>query len=533
MKKLLLLVLLFGILIDANSQPPLLWSKDFVAGMTNSFSNYPLIENENDTISVIGFKNTPFGQRLLIVKYDLNGDTISTMSLGNDSVINNVISDYKFDSYNHVYILQKEYLEWYKTKIVIQKYSLNGNLIWVEQIQNVADTSFLPNSLNLINDTCLFVTAYREYDYPEPGDDVIFTTSIPYVYTYNSNGNPLWERNFDPNTEISYFLHDQFSHNDTAFLFGLNSSSVKCLVRIDINNNIIVSNNLVLPGGVNDVQLTSDNKLLISPYFGYRINKANLNGSIIWSRYFGTNLPINVTGDQIISTIQDVDGNIYLTGRHFGPGYGTPSHTNNDILTIKCDNNGNQIWQNRYQYNIENADIGNIIKLKNGNVYVGGSSQRNGITSDDDYLVLKIDSASGFTNGIYRYNGISNDDDAITSIFIFDNGNVALTGLTFNGTQYDWTTQLLSDVLMSIPGFDIENNVQVFPNPILKGDLLTINGNDFSEYTLVSSIGQIVQSANLSRNENQVIRIGNIQSGIYFLHLITDKGIKSRKIIVN
>ncbi|MBK8875713.1 MAG: hypothetical protein IPN13_18095 [Bacteroidetes bacterium] len=50
--------------------------------------------------------------------------------------------------------------------------------------------------------------------------------------------------------------------------------------------------------------------------------------------------------------------------------YGTPSYTNADILTLKYNSNGNLIWQSRYEYGINNADIGNVIILKNGQIYV-------------------------------------------------------------------------------------------------------------------------------------------------------------------
>ena len=204
MKRLILILTLIGIMTNTYSQSTLLWSKDFTTGLNNYYSDYPSIQTVDDTIKVIGRKNTANGQRLLIVKYDLIGDTISTKTYGNDSVANNTIIDYKFDTLNHVYILSKEQLGFYKSKIVLQKYSLDGNLIWVEQVQSPADTSYTPRSLGLANDTCIFISAYKEYDYPEPGDDVIFTTTLSQLYAFNSNGNQLWQREFNPNFQNKF-----------------------------------------------------------------------------------------------------------------------------------------------------------------------------------------------------------------------------------------------------------------------------------------------------------------------------------------
>jgi len=532
MKRLTLILTLIGIVTNTYSQSTLLWSKNFTTGLNNYYSEYPSIQTIADTIKVIGRKNTTNGQRLLIVKYDLFGDTISTKTYGNDSVFNNAIIDYKFDTSNHVYILHKEQLGFYKSKIVLQKYSLDGNLIWVNQIQNPADTSYSPRSLGLANDTCLFITAYKEYDYPEQGDDVIFTTTLSQLYALNSNGNQLWQREFNPNTEINWFAYDIFIHNSTAFLFANNTSFINRLVKVDVNNNLTVNTNTGILNGINNVQLTPDNNLLITAWTRYRISKVNLTGSLIWTQQYGTNLPSNVSGDEMKATIQDSAGNIYITGRHYGLNYGTPSYTNADILTLKYDNNGTLIWQNRYEYGVNNADIGNTITLKNGQVYVGGNSQRLGVGTDYDYVVLKIDSATGLSTGVYRYDGLANGDDAVSSLFIFDNGNVALTGLSYINSQYDWTTQLLSDVVLSVQNISLENNFQVYPNPTASGEVLTITGNGIKSYSIISAVGQIVQQGSFEANDIHSIRLDNVTTGMYLLYLKTDKGITTRKLIV-
>jgi hypothetical protein len=529
MKRLILILTLIGIITNTYSQSTLLWSKDFTTGLNNYYSEYPSIQSIADTIKIIGRKNAANGQRLLIVKYDLFGDTISTKTYGNDSVFDNSIIDFKFDTLNHVYILSKEQLGFYKSKIVLQKYSLDGNLIWVEQVQSPADTSYTPRSLGLANDTCIFITAYKEYDYPEPGDDVIFTTTLSQLYAFNSNGNQLWQREFNPNTEINWFAYDIFIHNSDIFLFG----SAGKLVKVDINNNLTFNGNTGIINGVSEVQLTPDNNLLITAGFGkYRISKVTLTGNLIWTQQYGTNLPSNVIADEMKATIQDSDGNIYITGRHYGMNYGTPSYTNADILTLKYNSNGNLIWQNRYEYGVNNADIGNAIILKNGQIYVGGNSQRLGVTTDYDYVVLKIDSATGVSTGVYRYNGLANGDDAVSSLYVFDNGNVALTGLSYINSQYDWTTQLLSDVVLSVQNIDKESSFRVYPNPTASGEVLTIVGSGIKSYSIISATGQIIQQGTLEANELNSIYINNVSAGMYLLYLKTDSGIMTRKLIV-
>jgi hypothetical protein len=196
--------------------------------------------------------------------------------------------------------------------------------------------------------------------------------------------------------------------------------------------------------------LTPDNKLLILSGTKYRISKADLNGNLIWTKYYGTNLPSNITADEFRAVIQDTDGNIYATGRHYGDGYGTASYSNADILTIKYDINGTIIWENRFEYGVNNADIGNAITLNLGNVYVGGQSQGNGIGSNYDYIVLQMDSAIGDLSGGYVYNGSNNDEDIVSSLVGLANGDIALTGLSSVNQYSDWTTQLIGNLTVDV-----------------------------------------------------------------------------------
>ena len=117
MKQLTLLLTMIGFINNIYSQSSLLWSKDFATGLNNYYSEYPSMQTIADTIKVIGRKNTANGQRLLIVKYNMLGDTLSTKTYGNDSVFNNTIIDFKFDSTNHVYILKKNNLAFTNQKL--------------------------------------------------------------------------------------------------------------------------------------------------------------------------------------------------------------------------------------------------------------------------------------------------------------------------------------------------------------------------------------------------------------------------------
>jgi hypothetical protein len=527
MKQIYLITAILGVVANTYAQSALLWSKDYNTAQTNFYSDFPVIKKGGNTIEVAGLKNTDYGQRLLIVKYNLLGDTISTNTYGNDSVSDNQIVDYQIDSSGYVYILNREKLAFYKSKVVLQKYSLSGNLIWVKQIQSPADTSYSPHSLGLMNDTSIMVTLNKEYDYPGPNDDLVFTKYRCQLYAYNMDGNRLWQREFDPVTELDYFSYRIFIHNNEIFLFG----GFGKLVKMNVFNNLIFNSNTNDLYGVSDVKVTPDNNLLISANL-YRILKVDLNGSLIWIKQYPTNLPANISGDKINATTQDSVGNVYLNGIHYGKNHGTPGYTYADILTLKYSSSGNLIWENRYEYGGNSSDVGKTIGLKNGYVYVGGGSQNSGAGTDMDYLILKINASTGTYAGEYRYNRTAGNNEIVSSVKVFDNGNVALTGLADNNGQYGWTTQLLSDIVLSAPSYGGPDMLQVYPNPCAGGDVLTVIGDGVKSYSITSVLGNIIQQDLFVSGGLKTIPTDNIPKGIYVICFNTDKGLVKRKIVV-
>lgn len=532
MKKLFTILIAIGFWSNAIAQETIIWTADFETNLSNYYSNYPKIKTVENTIIVTGVKNSDSGQRFLSVKYNMDGDTITTSEYGKDSVSNNKLIDYKFDSNNSLYLLHHDYLEYYKSRIVIQKYSDSGDLLWVQQIQNDADTSFRANSFVIINDTCLFVIGYKEYDYPVEGDDVSMLTSIPFIYAFNSEGNSLWERQFNPSTEFNYFIHKIVSYDNKALLFGNSTSNYFSMVIIGLDMSVSFIKDLEIENGINHILFTNDNNLLITSQSTYRITKLGFDGKQIWATHFETYLPSNVSGDEIKSIIQDENGNIIVTGRHYGDEYNTENYTNADILTIKYDKEGNLIWKNRFEYNGNNADIGNALYLKGDNVYVGGQSQNNGVGTGYDYLVLKVDPIIGASEGTYRFNGVLDGDDAVSSLNVLDDGKVVLTGISYSNSSYNWTTQLLSDVITSINQIKNKSEISIFPNPIENNGTLHFTNSDFEHYFISDVNGRILTSGLLNKSTENKISILNYKQGIYFMTLRNNDYSITNKLIV-
>ncbi|MDH4207542.1 MAG: SBBP repeat-containing protein, partial [Anaerolineae bacterium] len=129
----------------------------------------------------------------------------------------------------------------------------------------------------------------------------------------------------------------------------------------------------------------------------------------------------------------DGNGNVYVTGRSFGPG----SH--GDFATIKYDAAGTQKWVRRYTSS-GYADDGalDIALDSNGNVIVTGFTTTKG--SGFDYLTIKY-SPSGtaiFTKG---YNGPGDGADIARAVAVDSKNNVYVTGASLgDDTNSDMCT---------------------------------------------------------------------------------------------
>jgi hypothetical protein len=173
--------------------------------------------------------------------------------------------------------------------------------------------------------------------------------------------------------------------------------------------------------------------LFYSPFLNAQIN-------IQWeARYNNTS---NV--DQVEDYELDASGNSYVTGSSF-------NGTDYDIVTVKYDNNGNQVWINIYGGS--GLDQAKALTIdNNGDIIVTGAYKNtSGVATDWDIFILKINGSTGAQvwSNVYTgsdYYDIGNDVAVNSSneIYIVGNYNFSSTDLDMIVMRYSSAGSLMS-----------------------------------------------------------------------------------------
>jgi hypothetical protein len=248
---------------------------------------------------------------------------------------------------------------------------------------------------------------------------------------YNQNGHQLWETNYsigpDNGVQVVGLSIDKAENVflEANFFPGFSTGSCYLTLKYDVNGmggafaynpttdaaslarslNLDNLGNIILTGG----------NAYYYPNFCYGTYKLNTNG-----QYISTNLyPNVVTGNsQATSTALDQVGSIYVSG--YSPSLGT--NGDSDIVTIKYDSKGNQVWLQRYNGPGHGNDAGNAITVDNsGNVYVAGyETEANGFTSmiliKYSPVTLESQSNGNITLRTYGSSGETFDIQASTNL---------------------------------------------------------------------------------------------------------------------
>lgn len=372
----------------------------------------------------------------LTIKYDTAGNTLWTArynGLGNkaDEAIAILV-----DTSGNAYITGYSYggLSTHNDIVTI-KYNSTGNLQWIDRYDGGKSSGDYPKDIkrDMYGNIYVCGSSYQGGYWNFPDEYTIIK--------YSNTGNRLWVKNYDHTStqgECFAMTLDIIGNicvtgwiEDT--LMNSNSVNIKFTPLGDIEWVKSYDGVGCSGEGFSDMTIDKEGKIYLvgSTYsrnsrHDYLILKFNSRGEI--ENVFTYDGPAHST-DIPTKIALDKNGNIYVTGRSVG------NNGSEDITTIKINNFGIE-WVQRYDGTANKNDEGKGIIVDHiGNVYVTGLSYES--ANNIDIVTIKYDS-QGTQKWIAKYNGTGiNDADVPTSIAVDYEGNVYITGRSYNNVSKD------------------------------------------------------------------------------------------------
>ncbi|HOY06466.1 MAG TPA: PKD domain-containing protein [Saprospiraceae bacterium] len=236
-------------------------------------------------------------------------------------------------------------------------------------------------------------------------DDVNNTNKDVVLAKTDAYGNLLWEKRFDPGgPKEAYCI--QATPDGGYLIGGFNSSfptnlppfeGVSYLVKTDGDGNILWENDDI-PNlfHIKSIGNTADGGFILA---GLRnkytdlahiiLAKINADGTLEWSKSDYTS---GALYDEVNRIRQTSDGGYILCGAADASPYQTPARK--DILVIKTDGAGNEIWAKRFRDGAEYGAGYDIRETADGGYIVAGSllvELVEFVSSDFDVYLLKLD----------------------------------------------------------------------------------------------------------------------------------------------
>jgi len=85
-------------------------------------------------------------------------------------------------------------------------------------------------------------------------------------------------------------------------------------------------------------------------------------------------------------------------------------------------------------------------------------------------------------------------------------------------------------IFLAVNDFNLSELIEVYPNPVKDNLTIKTTNLTINEMTIYAINGQIIKRV---QNTAQTIDVKNIKNGLYFLQIETDKGILTKKVVIN
>ena len=400
------------------------------------------------------------------VKYDSLGNELWVVRYNAPDDGDDIAFDMALDNAGNIYVTGYSADSSSVYDYATVKYDSSGAELWVARYNGPGNNWDRANALALDENSNVYVTGFGE----GLGTDNDYAT-----VKYDSAGNELWVVRYNGpgnyHDAASDVVLDPIGNvYVTGNSSGLGTFADYATVKYDSAGNDLWVARYNGPACFNDdaAALVIDD--LCNAYVtGFSADPDTMDdivtvkydsaGNELWvARYDG---PLGGY-DRAYSLVLDGECNVYVTGYSYGIG------TSADITTVKYDSAGNELWVARHNGPGNGSDVAFDITIDDtGNIYVAGFCR--GLTTFGDYVVVKYDS-TGAEQWVAIYNGPGDFWDVADEVALDYAGNVYVTGYSVSsGINFDYATLKYSSTGVAehvgLTIHDTQNNLLVLPNP--------------------------------------------------------------------
>jgi hypothetical protein len=382
----------------------------------------------------------------ILIKYSFEGDSILSIVYSLQPNVRDEFNSLAVDANSDLYLTGLTTLNIVYKKMIFQKYSHTGQLIWSK------DFNYKARGLIVLLDTEDKPTlAYDNWEGPNYAHLVI--------NGFDSSGDSLWSVIFRDDTS-AYGISGMVRDNENYFYVGvlqlqiINGQHIYHSYVACIKDGNLIWYKPVAGSHIRKIVLDKENNIEVFTQYEsgvYKINSAT--GEIIWEKNINNST-------NFIQYIYDLDidenNNVLLTGNN--------SHTDADIQIQKLSSMGDEIWFK--EYNSQANDIPHTIAVDvENNIYITGNSVDSAWTA----FILKY-STLGELKWEYNPNEIAYDQLFLYPIIVKDSSLFIGGGLNDSITQGDIFVMKLDQKLSTgiyndYPVFNIYGLEQNYPNP--------------------------------------------------------------------
>jgi uncharacterized delta-60 repeat protein len=369
--------------------------------------------------------HTYLGRDFLLIKYDANGMALWTATYNHSANEDDRAEQVAVDVEGNVYVTGASEGTTTQDDYATVKYNSLGEQLWVARYNGPDNEDDRAedvgvNSLNEVWVTGRSTNASNSYD--------IVTVK------YDANGTQLWTETYGSVAEDDWSEELAFDSQENVLVAGVTAASGTndfLMLKYAPTGQLLWAATYNGPAQGSD-ELTalaidpSDNVYAAGEsegsgtYGDFLVVKYNPSGDLMWTaRYDGADHLFDAAADLGI----DSQGNVIVTGST-ETASGRPS-----IMTIKYNSQGVLLWAQVYDSTAGREDYANALAIANDDrIYVTGSSFLDPATG---YLTI-VYSPSGELLGSAIYNGPANGHDEPVALVASPNGDVYVTGRSFD-----------------------------------------------------------------------------------------------------